>query len=612
LNSPIGILGLGWLLVLGLGPWAHAQNDDLIFVDQRKAETSLAKAVEPAALGEYAKATGRVMAVCQQYPNYAPAWLTLGELHLKLQAWGPAVKAFENSIRLHQRLSIKAYYGLAQAAMQVGDYESVLKHCVEVPTFRLASEGQLRDLALWRKQAQWALEAMKRPEPFDLQAAPSALLGDGASYLPCLCRNGTQIVFTRRGTEGEDFYESQLIDSNWQQAHALESPLNSDLDEGGCWLSPDGQMIWFTGCYRDGGLGSCDLYYSIRKDGRWQNAVWAGSVINSTGWDAQPTLSSDGLTLYFASTRQGGLGGSDLWVSYGKVDSTHWPLDTLGNPEPMPWWQWKAMEPDKLLWTEPVPLGPALNTAYNENSPYLHPNGRDLYFASAGRVGMGNMDLYRARKNSGPVTSDATGWTANFQRLRNMGVPVVLWHEPVNLGYPLNTFADEMGFVLEANGNSAWMSRPYQGRIALHRIGLAKSALPLMDPEIPVLAQIPDSLAGSKVDQEWILSDIYFEVNASTPLPASRASLLELAAWIKKNPELRIEIQGHTDNTGNLEKNRMLSQQRADAVLRSLLGQGCTAGQLSAVGYGSSLPIASNNSAEGRALNRRTQIKILP
>jgi outer membrane protein OmpA-like peptidoglycan-associated protein len=606
------ILGLGWILALGMVQQSQAQNDDLIFVDHRKAEVSLAKAVEPAALGEYAKATGRVVAVCQQYPDYAPAWLTLGELHLKLQEWGPAVKAFENSIRLHQRLSIKAYHGLAQAAMQVGDYESVLKYCVEVPTFRLASEDQLRDLALWRKQAQWALEAMKRPEPFDLQVAPSALLGDGASYLPCLCRNGTQMVFTRRGTEGEDFFESQLIDSNWQQAHALESPLNSDLDEGGCWLSPDGQMIWFTGCYRDGGLGSCDLYYSIRKDGRWQNAVWAGSVINSTGWDAQPTLSSDGLTLYFASTRQGGLGGSDLWVSYGKVDSTDWPLDTLGNPEPMPWWQWKAMEPDKLLWTEPIPLGQSLNTAYNENSPYLHPNGRDLYYASAGREGMGNMDLYRARKKPGPVTSDASGWTADFQRLKNMGVPVVLWHEPVNLGYPLNTFADEMGFVLEANGNSAWMSRPYQGRIALHRLGLAKSALPLMDPENSVLAQIPDSLSGSKAEQEWILRDIYFEVNAYTPLPASRASLLELASWIKKNPELRIEIQGHTDNTGNLEKNRMLSQQRADAVLRSLLGQGCAAGQLSAVGYGSSQPIASNNSAEGRALNRRTQIKILP
>jgi outer membrane protein OmpA-like peptidoglycan-associated protein len=528
-----------------------------------------------------------------------------------LQEWEPAVKAFENSIRRHQRLSIKAYHGLAQAAMQMGDYESVLKHCVEVPTFRLASEGQLRDLALWRKQAQWAMEAMKRPEPFDLQAAPSSLLGDGASYLPCLCRNGTQIVFTRRGTEGEDFYESQLIDSNWQQARVLESPLNSDLDEGGCWLSPDGQMIWFTGCYRDGGLGSCDLYYSIRLNDRWQNAVWAGSVINSTAWDAQPTLSSDGLTLYFASTRQGGLGGSDLWVSYGMVDSTDWPSDTLGNPESMPWWQWKDMEPDKLLWTEPVPLGPALNTAYNENSPYLHPNGRDLYFASAGREGMGNMDLYRARKKQGPLASDTIGWSADFLRLRNQGVPVVQWHEPVNLGYPLNTHADEMGFVLEANGNSAWMSRPYQGRIALHRLGLTKSALPLMDPEVPVLAQIPDTIAGPKVDQEWILRDIYFEVNASTPLPASRESLLQLAAWIKKNPELRIEIQGHTDNTGNLEKNRLLSQQRAEAVLRSLLRQGCAAGQLSAVGYGSSRPIAGNNNAEGRALNRRTQIKIL-
>jgi outer membrane protein OmpA-like peptidoglycan-associated protein len=224
------------------------------------------------------------------------------------------------------------------------------------------------------------------------------------------------------------------------------------------------------------------------------------------------------------------------------------------------------------------------------------------------------MDLYRARKFIGSIPSDSNqdDWTKAFQRLRKMGVPVVLWHEAVNLGYPLNTHADEMGFVLEANGNSGWMSRPYQGRIVLHRIGLAKSALPLMDPEILVLAQIPDSTPSSKQEQEWILRDIYFEVNAAFPLPASMASLLQLAAWIKKNPELRIEIQGHTDNTGNNEKNRILSQQRADAVLRTLIRQGCAASQLIAVGYGSSRPIAGNNSVEGRALNRRTQIKILP
>ncbi len=604
--------GLGFALILGLRPCVFAQNDELIYVDQRKAEASLAKAIEPATLGEYAKAATKVLEVCQQYPEYAPAWLTLGELHMKLQEWASAVKALQTSIRLHNRLSIKAYHGLAQAAMNLGDYAMVLAECADIPSFRLASEMQIRDLALWRKQAIWAMEAMKKPEPLKSQLAPVALLGDGSSYLPCLCHNGTQIVFTRRGSDGEDFYESNLIDSTWEQAKALESPLNSDLDEGGCWLSSDGQMIWFTGCYRDGGLGSCDLYYSIRQQGRWQNAVWAGSVINSSGWDAQPTLSSDGLTLYFASTRKGGLGGSDLWVSYGKIDSTDWPLDTLGNPEPMPWWQWRDMEPDKLLWTAPVPLGPALNTAYNENSPYLHPNGRDLYFASAGREGMGNMDLYRARKIAGSVAMLPSSWTKDFQLLASLGVPIVLWDEPTNLGYPLNTHEDEMGLALEANGNSAWMSRPHQGRIILHRLGLAPSAQPLMDPETPVLAQILDSQQSLKTEKEWILRDIYFEVNESTPLPASKASLLQLAAWIKMNPELRIEIQGHTDNTGNNEKNRILSQQRAEAVSQSLVRQGCAANQLRAVGYGTSQPIADNNSTEGRALNRRTQIKILP
>lgn len=605
------IWGLCGLLCWGLPPRAVAQGDDIIYVDQRKAEASLAKAIEPASLGEYSKAVSKVSMVCQQFPDYAPAWLTLGELHLKLQEWASAVKALQASIRLHDRLSVKAYHGLAKAAMQMGDYSVVVEQTAQMPSFRLASEEQIRDIALWRKQAQWALHAIKNPDTLHAKPAPDALLGEESSYLPCLCNNGRQIVFTRRIKDGEDFYESNLKDSTWEQARLLDSPLNSDLDEGGCWLSPDGQMIWFTGCYRDGGMGSCDLYYSIRQQGRWQNAVWAGAVINSSGWDAQPTLSSDGLTLYFASTRQGGLGGSDLWVSFGKVDSTGWPTDTLGNLKSIPWWLWHEMEPDKLLWTDPIPLGPELNTPYNENSPYLHPNGRDLYFASAGREGMGNMDLYRARKITLDVSSKTSFKNSDFQRLADLGVSVVLWESPVNLGYPLNTHVDEMGLALEADGNSAWMSRPYQGRIALHRIGLTPFARPLLEPEVPILVQLPDTPLNQRQKNEWILKDIYFEVNATTPLPASKPNLAHVASWIKMNPELNIEIQGHTDNTGNYDKNLNLSLKRAEAVRQALIRQGCKASKLSAVGYGSTQPIATNTTPEGRTLNRRTQIKIL-
>lgn len=616
LNKPWSqVLFLGGLLTaLGAGQprQAHAQNDELVFVDQRKAEASLAKAIEPASLGEYAKAAARVLSVCQQYPDYAPAWLTLGELHLKLKDWEAAIKAMHNSIRLHDRLSIKAYHGLAKAAMQLGQYATVVEQTASIPEFRLASEEQIRDLALWKKQALWAQKAILSPDTLVAEPAPLSLLGAGSSYLPCLCNNGQQIVFTRRGDDGEDFYESNRTDSGWSRATALESPLNSDLDEGGCWLSPDGQMIWFTGCYRDGGMGSCDLYYSVRRNGRWLSAVWAGSVINSTAWDAQPTLSSDGLTLYWASTRQGGMGGSDLWVSYGKIDSSGWPEDTLGQPLSMPWWLWQDMEPDKLLWTSPVPLGPALNTPYNENSPHLHPNGRDLYYASAGREGMGNMDLYRTRKIPTASLPKPEGMSPEFRKLAELGVPVVLWEGPVNLGYPLNTAGDEMGLALEADGNSAWMSRPLAGRIALHRIGLPPSIRPTLEPESPVLASLPDSLSGPQPEKQWILNHIYFEVNKAVPLPASKPSLDQVAAWILTNPELRLEIQGHTDNTGNDDKNQVLSRERAQAIRQELIRRGCRADHLNAVGYGSSRPIADNRSPEGRSLNRRTQIKILP
>ena len=163
--------------------------------------------------------------------------------------------------------------------------------------------------------------------------------------------------------------------------------------------------MYFTACDRPGGLGSCDIYFSAFNDGKWSEPYNLRSPVNSSHWESQPSISADGKTLFFSSNRPGGFGGKDLWYS---------------------------VMNDKNQWTAPVNLGNKINTDGDEMSPFIHFDGKTLYFASDGRTGMGGFDIYMTRMNS-----DST------------------WSEPQNLGYPINTYNDEMGLVIESGGQES-------------------------------------------------------------------------------------------------------------------------------------------------------------
>ncbi|NBW33144.1 MAG: hypothetical protein EBR22_04220 [Cytophagia bacterium] len=324
-----------------------------------------------------------------------------------------------------------------------------------------------------------------------------------------------------------------------------------------------------------------------KEDGRWGRVYSAGPFVNSSGWDAHPTLSSDGLTLYFASNRRGSLGGSDLWMSQARLDSSGWPLDSAGVPVKMYWWNWSHMDPDRLRWSEPVPLDSTINTPYSENSPYLHPNGMDLYFASSGLAGMGQLDLYRSRRDV--ATSESARWLP-----------------PTNLGTPLNTHRDEMGMVLEPDGRFAWFSRDTEQGIRFMRVELDTASQPRLSPPDTFATPVPQN------PTEWVLNHLYFGVDQDQPLAESEPALQSLLQWLNRNPEIRIEVQGHTDATGSPQHNLDLSNRRAQYIRNWLILQGCDPRRLVAIGYGATRPLSTDELPESRAKDRRTQISILP
>ena len=451
----------------------------------------------------------------------------------------------------------------------------------------------------------------------------------------------------------EDLYMSTLDEKEgkklWGKAVRMPEPVNSNDNEGAQCISQDGRIMFYTACNREDGGGRCDLYMCVNKAGKWSKPRNLGSTVNSGAWEGQPTFSIDGKTLYFVSNRKGGYGGMDIWQT------------TFENGR----------------WTEPVNLGPTINTEWDEMSPFIHFDDKTLYFASNRPVGMGGADLFVSRR-------EAHGG----------------WSMPENLGYPINTQYDDNNLIVSADGHTAIFAsqRKGYGKMDLYCFELPVETRPTV--AICFKGTVTNANTGAKVggdirvvdiangetvantssdarsgeyivslpagrnyafyvsadgylfysqnvengergmgeagrgptDQgngEWrpvvvdimlhpiesgeriALRNVFFASGKYELLPESQYELNKVVELLEKNPTLKIELGGHTDNVGRPEDNQRLSEQRAKAVYEYLTSKGIAASRLTYKGYGETIPVTTNDTDEGRAENRRTEIKIM-
>ncbi len=424
-------------------------------------------------------------------------------------------------------------------------------------------------------------------------------------------------------------------DGKWQTATPL-TQINSEFNEGALSLSQDGKVLFFTGCNRPDGLGRCDIYVTQKRGDTWSSPYDISPPVNTPGWESQPSISADGRTLYFVSNRKGGYGGYDIWKS---------KLTEKG-------------------WSEPENLGPNINTSFDEQSPFIHPDDSTLYFCSNGWPGLGGKDLFVSR-----LGTDGK------------------WQKPVNLGYPINSSGDENGLTLTAGGNHAFFSsnnlnghggfdiytfelpatlRPHKVTYVKGIVMDAKTKQPLesaveivdLEKNTPVyqdyssadkgdfLATITTgknyglniskegylfysanfSLFGQEdrkpynltvllqpieVGNKVVLNNIFFDTNKFDIKDESKPELLKIIDFLSVNPRIHIEISGHTDNVGGPQMNQTLSENRAKAVYQYLVSGGVNAGRLTYKGYGETQPIEPNDNDDNRSKNRRTEFKII-
>lgn len=570
-------------------------------------------------------------------PDYARAGVTLGDIYIQQQKPKQAREVYEIVVRNSPDFSYRPYFQLGRMCLLEADYKLGKTYLEQVLRFKPLPANTQQDAGLYLNQCSFALEALTQPVPFTPINLGDSINSTHDEYLPALTADDETIIYTRKDEAGEDFYaSSKLADGSWAKAQALPPPLKTTLNEGAHCLTADGKTIVFTACYRNDSRGGCDLYLSQLTPEGWSVPVNLGDQINTKHWETQPSLSYDGQTLYFVSNRPGGFGGSDIWMSK-RLASGEWGL--------------------------PENMGPYINSRKDEISPFIHYDDQTLYFASEGMAGMGKLDIYLSRRMH----------DGEFGPARNLGYPINTEKDEsslfVNMAGNLALFSSESGDT--RGGNDIYFFempeelRPAKAIYVKGKVIDIQSKRPLNSSVEVVdlengqvvfktetfkrdgafLVSLPTGksfafnvsradylffsehftltadrstsevykieLQPIETGSEVILKNIFYAVNSFTLEEKSLIELRKLQEFLKLNPAVVIEIQGHTDNVGAGKYNLDLSQQRAKMVYEVLIRFGTDPKQLQFKGYGDAQPIADNQTEAGRGANRRTQFKVL-
>lgn len=570
------------------------------------------------------------------------------------QKLGKSVMHFEKSLQLNPEVAYdvnfhlaKAYHLNLQFDQAILEYDKYKKHLPE----ELLTEEERR-LNKYIQECVNGKKIIKNPVRVEIKNAGPILNSPGSDHSPLISADESMMIFTsrRENTTGgkkdsydnqyfEDIYVSYNIESVWKRPTNIGSPLNTSEHDATVGLAPDGQQLFV---YK-GNKNRGDIYVCELNGDKWTAPLPLPSTINSEFRERSACFSHDGNTIFFVSDRLGdNFGGSDIYVSHKKKD---------GN------------------WGYAKNIGRTINTQYDEEGVFMHPDGRTLYFSSQGHKSMGGYDIFRSVKQDNGE-----------------------WSEPENIGYPINTAGDDVYFVMSASGQRGYYSSVREDGFGekdiyvinfltpeepseenavlltlLKGVVLDEKTNEPIEADIEIvdneknevisrfksnsktgkyLISLPSgknygiavevdgylfhsenfNLPKSEEYQEIakdvglkkitkgsriVLRNIFFDYARATLIDESVTELDRLVELLNKNSEIRIEISGHTDNQSSLKTNQRLSTARAKSVVDYLILKGIDPARLEYKGYAFNQPIVSNDTEEGRAQNRRVEFKII-
>lgn len=588
--------------------------------------------------------------------NFIEAYLGLANLYQVRDRHEEAITNFQKAIEINPKFYPKSFYFISGSQLAIGKYDEAKANLETFLKFDRINPNTKMNAEFLLKNATFGVEAIKNPKPYEPVNVGPGINTDFDEYFPAITGDGKQFIFTRSlreasvpGYQNEDFFISNKVKHTWQEAVPIRE-INSMGNEGAPTLSADGNIMFFASCEigpgdygSDGrqGFGSCDIFYSQKINGRWSKPRNAGPAVNTNHWETQPSFSSDGKTLYFIRgilNRDKGVRDQDIYMT------------TIG---------------DDGRFTPAVKLDTNVNTPYKEESVFIHPDNMTLYFSSAGHVGMGGLDIFMSKRQPngtwGPAINlgypintfsdensllvEPSGKLAFFASDRKGGLggldiyqfelpesakPEKITYvkgkiynaktkEPLEANfelYDLETqqlvtryFSSKNGeFMVILNANHNYMVNVNKESFLFYSDNFSLKDQ-VADFDKPYSIDIP--LEPIDMNASIELKNVFFDVDKWDLKPESKAELDKLITFLIKNASLKIEIGGHTDNTGDPKKNLTLSNNRAKSVYDHLIKEGKIAPErLSYKGYGDTKPKVPNDSPENKAKNRRTEFKI--
>lgn len=616
----------------------------------RTARKAYAAALEAYRFQASELALERVNRAIEKTPGFVDAWFLKAQI-LSDQGSSAFGETMKRALDLGPSRFPEGWVQLAQFEWERGAYQSGLEVLEEFDKLGMGSltEGMARTEAWVRDGLEFSTTSTAaHGESLESIRMPGAINTRADEYYGALSLDGQHMILTRagRGLEhavgGEDFYQSSMNDAGeWSSATLLRG-VNTRQNEGAPTWTGDGMTMIFTACAspRDGygrrrGKGSCDLFETTwnRSKGEWGVGRNLGAP-NSAGWESQPSVSADGQMLVFAKSARGRNNPSDLVVCRRMASGG---------------------------WSQPEPLPGLVNTPFTEESPFLHPDGQTLYFSSDGHPGFGQLDVFvsrlqkdgtwgepknlglginsHGRDNSLMVSPD--GRLAYFATTRGSDnldlwqIPLQEDVQPIEVsvlsgmvlddvsGQPLNAevvlvntrtgarlarveSTSNQGFTipLPEEGDYTFEVSAQGFVFKVESYSQGKTGAGASNDNVDIrLTPIEDGLV-------FTLEAIQFETGKSLLGSSYQGGCERLASWMLGHPEVRVRVEGHTDNVGSTAKNQVLSLERAEAVRSFLNTRGVDSSRVDVLGLGDTMPVTDNNTEEGRSSNRRVEVVI--